>query len=226
MKISELMDGIGKLDFVLPEFQREYVWTREQAKQLLVSLLRGYPTGSVLFWRTDDPPEIKNNAVARERIGTTSVILDGQQRLTTLYLFTRNEIPPYYREEDIKDDPRNLYFDLDSGEFLYYTRQLMHGNPTWVQVVSCFDGTNINVFKIAQAKASDDTDPFDLAQRFNARLTNLKNVLVHDYPVQTVPSSATITDAIDVFDRVNSQGTKLSEAELALAVVPRDVVDR
>lgn len=68
---------------------REYVWTREQAKQLLVSLLRGYPTGSVLFWKTDDPPDIKNNAVARERIGTTSVILDGQQRLTTLYQPTR-----------------------------------------------------------------------------------------------------------------------------------------
>jgi len=219
MKISELMDGIGKLDFVLPEFQREYVWTREQAKQLLVSLLRGYPTGSVLFWKTDDPPEIKNNAVARERIGTTSVILDGQQRLTTLYLFTRNEIPPYYREEDIKDDPRNLYFDLDSGEFLYYTRQLMHGNPTWVQVVSCFDETKIDVFKMAQARVADDADPFELAQRFNNRLTSVRNVLVHDYPVQTVPSSATITDAIDVFDRVNSLGTKLSEAELALAHV-------
>jgi hypothetical protein len=213
------MDGIAKLDFVLPEFQREYVWTREQAKQLLVSLLRGYPTGSVLFWKTDDPPEIKNNAVARDRIGTTSVILDGQQRLTTLYLFTRNEIPPYYRAEDIKDDPRNLYFDLDSGEFLYYTRQLMHGNPTWVQVVTCFDGTKIDVFKMAQTKVADGTDPFELAQRFNDRLTAVRNVLVHDYPVQTVPSSATITDAIDVFDRVNSQGTKLSDAELALAHV-------
>lgn len=217
MKISELMDGIRKLDLVLPEFQREYVWSRDQAKQLLVSLIRGYPTGSVLFWKTDDPPDIKNSAFSRDRIGTTSVILDGQQRLTTLYLFTQNAIPPYYREEDIKEDPRALYFDLDTGEFLYYTRQLMDGHATWVAVTSCFDGSKIDVFRMAQAGAGADGDAFALAQRYNDQLTALRNILVQDYPVQTVPPKATITDAIDVFDRVNSQGTKLSDAELALA---------
>jgi len=217
MKISELMDGIRKLDLVLPEFQREFVWSRDQAKQLLMSLIRGYPTGSVLFWKTDTPPDIKNSAVPRDRIGTTSVILDGQQRLTTLYLFTQNLIPPYYREEDIKEDPRALHFDLDTGQFLYYTRQLMDGNPTWVSVTSCFDGSRIDVFRVAQDKADQDGDAFALAQRYNDRLTALRNILVQDYPVQTVPPNATITDAIDVFDLVNSQGTKLSDAELALA---------
>ena len=53
MKIRELTDGIEKFDLVMPEFQREYVWEREQAKQLIVSLYRGYPTGSLLFWKTD-----------------------------------------------------------------------------------------------------------------------------------------------------------------------------
>lgn len=217
MRISELLDGIRKLDFVLPEFQREYVWTREQAKQLLVSLIRGYPTGSVLFWKTDNPPDIKNNAVPKEKIGTTSVILDGQQRLTTLYLFSQNEIPPYYRVEDIKEDPRGLHFDLDTGEFQYYTRQLMDSNPTWVSVTSCFGLGNIDVFRIAQTRAESEGDAFLLAQRYNDNLTALRNITVQDYPVQTVPSTATITDAIDVFDRVNSLGTKLSDAELALA---------
>ena len=41
------------------EFQREYVWTREQSKQLMVSLSRGYPVGGVLFWKTTEPPELK-----------------------------------------------------------------------------------------------------------------------------------------------------------------------
>jgi hypothetical protein len=54
MMIRELMDGLRKLDMVLPEFQREYVWEREQAKQLMVSLFRSYPTGSLLFWKTDN----------------------------------------------------------------------------------------------------------------------------------------------------------------------------
>ena len=86
MEIRDLLNGVQSLDMVLPEFQREYVWTLEDAKQLMVSLFKEYPTGSLLFWKTDNPPEIKNNAVNRENIGLTNVILDGQQRLTTLFL--------------------------------------------------------------------------------------------------------------------------------------------
>src|SRR3990172_7810176 len=145
MTIRELLDGIKKLDLVLPEFQREYVWEREQAKQLLVSLLRGYPTGSLLVWKTDRPPDIKNSAIDPDRIGSPSVILDGQQRLTTLFLFSRGEIPPYYTAADIQNDPRDLYFDLESGEFQYYQAVRMQGNPIWVQVVECFRPEPLNV---------------------------------------------------------------------------------
>jgi len=43
---------------VLPEFQRE--WTKEQAKQLMVSLAKGHPVGGLLLWKTDASPELKN----------------------------------------------------------------------------------------------------------------------------------------------------------------------
>jgi hypothetical protein len=217
MKIRELTDGIEKFDLVMPEFQREYVWEREQAKQLLVSLYRGYPTGSLLFWKTDSPPEIKNAAIAAEKIGTTSVILDGQQRLTTLYLLTRGEIPPYYKAEDIKTDPRDLYFDVDTSEFQYFQHILMAKNPSWVPVVDCFGEGKVNPFEIAKLKAGSDGDTGALAERFYTNLNRLRNVREADYPVQTVPPSADIDEAIDVFDRVNSLGTKLGAADLALA---------
>jgi uncharacterized protein with ParB-like and HNH nuclease domain len=93
-KISDLISDIRNQDLVLPEFQREYVWTQEQAKQLLVSLFRGYPTGSLLFWKTTNPPELKNLVIPQDKLGSTSIILDGQQRLTTLYLFIEGNIPP------------------------------------------------------------------------------------------------------------------------------------
>lgn len=217
MKVSELMFGIKTMDMVLPEFQREYVWTRDQAKKLITSLIREYPTGSLLIWKTADPPEIKNNAVARDKIGTTSVILDGQQRMTTLYLLTQNSIPPYYRPEDIANDPRNLYFDLESADLQFYQALLMRNNPTWVEVTSCFDDTEIDVFKIAQVKAKEEGQAFTLANQYNTHLNRLRGIVERDYPVQTVPPNADIKDAIDVFDLVNSQGTKLSDAELALA---------
>lgn len=218
MTIRELLNDVEKLNSVLPEFQREYVWTREQAKQLLVSLFREYPTGALLMWKTDNPPDIKNATVPKDRIGMTNVILDGQQRLTTLYLLTRGEVPPYYEEDEILNDPRKLYFNLDDGEFQYYQPQRMEGTPTWVPVVDCFTSKEaIQVFPIAQKRASDETEAFALAQRFMDNLTRLRNVLERSYPVQVVPPSADVDDAIDVFDRVNSLGTKLTDAELALA---------
>lgn len=130
MKISEILDGISKQDNVLPEFQREYVWTKDQAKKLISSLTRGYPVGSLLFWKTDNPPELKNIVKLPEKLGTIDVMLDGQQRLTTLYILTRGEIPPYYKSEDIVNDPRDLYFNLGGGEFQYYQTSIMKKDPT------------------------------------------------------------------------------------------------
>jgi len=84
MRIDEIISEIRTNDLVLPEFQREYVWSREQAKQLFVSLSQKFPVGGVLFWKTQSPPELKNLGNRPANIGTVQVILDGQQRLTTL----------------------------------------------------------------------------------------------------------------------------------------------
>lgn len=217
MKLNELLPGIQKKDIVLPEFQREYVWTLEQSKQLIVSLFHEYPIGAFLFWKTDNPPEIKNYAVNVKDVGTVTVILDGQQRLTTLYLFLKNQIPPYYTGKDIRYDPRHLHFNLEKGEFLYYKPKLMRNNPTWVSVVDCFapDSDKINVFSIAE-KISSEEKPFKLAQKLNQNLTRLRNVLERPFSVEYVPGESRIDDAIDIFDRVNSLGTKLTDSDLAL----------
>ena len=127
MKISELLDGIRKRDLVLPEFQREYVWTLEQAKQLIVSLSRDYPVGCLLLWKTDNPPELKNIKALPEKLGTVQVLLDGQQRLTTLHLLITGDIPSYYTEAEIENDPRNLYVNLSELDFQYYQPSRMKG---------------------------------------------------------------------------------------------------
>jgi uncharacterized protein YaaQ len=220
MKITELIDDIRKLNVVLPEFQREYVWSREQAKQLMVSLVREYPVGSLLFWKTDQPPELKNIDELPEKLGTTQVILDGQQRLTTLYMLITGKIPPFYVEHDIRYDLRDLYFNLETGEFQYYQASKMKGNPTWCRVIDCFtgpDGADLSVFLIAKQQAEDDQQVLHLAEQYHHNLNLLRGVRGVDLPVQWIPPRATITDAIDIFDRVNSQGTKLTDADLALA---------
>ena len=217
MKVNELLLSIQKKDIVLPEFQREFVWSLEQSKQLIISLFNDYPVGALLFWTTDTPPEIKNSALNPKNIGTITVILDGQQRLTTLYVLLKNEIPPYYTEKDIKYDPRHLYFNLETGEFQYYQPAVMKNNPVWVKITECFSHkSKINVFYIAKQLSKENTDPFELANKLNDNLTRLRNIKEKDFPVQYVPSTASIDEAIDIFDRVNSLGTKLTDAELAL----------
>ncbi len=217
-KIAELVTDIRNRDLVLPEFQREYVWSREQAKQLMVSLFREYPIGALLFWKTPHPPELKNTATYDPEMGTVSIILDGQQRLTTLYMLLTGEIPPFYTDEDIHTDPRELYFNLQTGEFQYYQASKMQDNPLWIRVVDAFT-EKISVFGIAKEQAENDAQVIEWAERYSENLERLRQIRNIDLPVQIVPSQAGLDEAIDIFDRVNSQGTKLTDAELALTHV-------
>jgi len=216
MKVSQLLGAIDELEVVVPEFQREYVWNLEQAKELMVSLFNDYPTGSILTWETNKPPEIKNNAVKREKTGWIHVLLDGQQRMTTLYLFIKGKIPPYYTERDIMNDPRHLYFNLQTAEFNYYQKQKMKDNPFWKSVVDCFN-EKFDAFTLMESLDIEDSkDKLKIGQIVNQNLNKLRSIFEMDYYVQSVPQGVAIDEAIDIFDRVNSKGTKLTDAELVL----------
>lgn len=216
MQIRQLLDELKNLEIVIPEFQREYKWDTEQSKQLMVSLFNSYPTGSVLLWETSNPPEIKNNAIEQNKLGLWKVLLDGQQRLTTLFLLIIGEIPPYYKEADITHDPRHLYFNLKTGEFLYYMKNKMENDPFWKKVIDCFN-QDFDAFTFIESINIEDTEEkLRLGSIVNTNLNKLRGIIKIDYPVQSVPSDAKIDESIDIFDRVNSKGTKLTDAELVL----------
>lgn len=84
MKISTILDQIDLGSMALPEFQRGYVWNRDQVRKLMFSLYRKHPVGSLLVWMTKT-----ENANARGdgnlTAGSVKLILDGQQRITSLY---------------------------------------------------------------------------------------------------------------------------------------------
>ena len=108
MKISQILDKIDEGQLFVPAFQREYVWKKDDVKALLNSLIHEYPTGTILSWETNSPPELKGSVVYNENMGAVKLILDGQQRITSLYLIIRGEIPPYYEMKDLINDVRNL----------------------------------------------------------------------------------------------------------------------
>ncbi|WP_227354188.1 GmrSD restriction endonuclease domain-containing protein [Haladaptatus salinisoli] len=217
MKIEKLLDRVESNAIVLPEFQREFVWKRQQAKALMDSLYKGYPIGGLLTWETENPPEIKNDAIDEEKQALFEILLDGQQRLTVLYMLLMDEIPPYYDESDIENDPRKLYFNVETAEFHFENKRVREGT-VWVKVTDCFTD-EISAISIARSVVGDD-DPeevLQISEQYEKQLKQLQNVGTNDIPVETLPKSADIHQAIELFDKINSQGTHLSDAELALA---------
>ncbi|MFW6074389.1 MAG: GmrSD restriction endonuclease domain-containing protein [Chloroflexota bacterium] len=217
--VQTLLTKIDNRELVLPEFQREFTWTRAQSRDLIDSLLKKYPIGSLLFWTTEHVPALKNmpDFVPNGRV---EVLLDGQQRLTALYLLTRNKIPPYYTKSDIEDgkDPRELYYNLETRDLRYYRRIEMENNLRWVPVTQCFDRADeVDRRAIAESVAEDSEAKFDLYDLFSRNYEGLKKIIELRPPIMHVEEDADLRHALTVFDRVNSNGTPLSEADIALA---------
>ena len=117
MKIQTILDQIDLGAMALPEFQRGYVWNREQVRGLMYSLYRKHPVGSLLVWVTQT-----DNADARGdqelQAGSVKLLLDGQQRITSLYGLMRGQ-PPKFFDGD-KRSFTGLYFNIKDELFEFY----------------------------------------------------------------------------------------------------------
>lgn len=138
MKISTILEKIDENQLFVPAFQREYVWKRDDAKQLLDSLIKQYPTGTMLTWETDKPPELKGPHRYNEKQGAVRILLDGQQRITTLYMLIRGKIPPYYSLAEISNDTRGLYVNVETLELEYYSQRKMEKDTRWRNITDVF----------------------------------------------------------------------------------------
>src|SRR5712691_10719658 len=91
--VEELVGMIERGELRLPEMQRRYVWRSTRVRDLLDSLYRGYPSGAVLLWETDEGVPMQEFAVSQEGspYQSTRLLLDGQQRLTSLLAVIKGE---------------------------------------------------------------------------------------------------------------------------------------
>ena len=112
--VEELVVMIGRGDLRLPEMQRRYVWRSTRVRDLLDSLYRGYPSGAILLWETDEAVPLQEFAVAQEGLPRKGVrlLLDGQQRLTSLSAVINGE-PVTVRG---RKRPMELLFNLEHPE--------------------------------------------------------------------------------------------------------------
>lgn len=216
MQIYQIIDKINDNQLFVPAFQREYVWKRSDTKALFSSLIKNYPTGTLLTWETTTPPELKGQKKYSPEMGAVKLVLDGQQRITTIYMILTGKLPPYYSQEEIKHKVTGLHVNLQTLELEYFKKQLMMKNPLWVDLTKIFNGA-VKASAIRRELKNKGTLDDELENLVDDNFETIRAVRKKDFPEQIIPVSATVNEAIDIFYVVNASGVNLTDAELALA---------
>src|SRR5262245_36744585 len=123
--VEELVGMIERGELRLPEMQRRYVWRSTRVRDLLDSLYRGYPSGAILLWETDEAVPLQEMAVAQQvnPYQSSQLLLDGQQRLTSLAAVIRGE-PVKVRG---RKKPMELLFNLNHPDQLAVVTEVDEG---------------------------------------------------------------------------------------------------
>ena len=216
MKVSTILDLIDNGDMALPKFQRGYVWNRDQVRGLMDSLYRRHPVGSLLVWAT--PAEGASHRGGQELApGVVRLLLDGQQRITSLYGIIRGE-PPAFLDGNARVFT-DLYFHIGTEEFRFYQSLLMRDDPLWINVSELMRAGNTGLGEHIN-RLGQLPDYAHMQGEFIGRLNNIIGIREIDLHVEEVTGAdKTIEVVVDIFNRVNSGGTKLSQGDLALAKI-------
>jgi hypothetical protein len=213
MKLNTILDQIDLGSMALPEFQRGYVWNRNQVKGLFDSLYHGHPVGSLLVWITNvENADVKGDIELPP--GTVRLLLDGQQRITSLYGIVRGKPPKFFQGNE--KSFTGLYFNLEDEIFEFYAPVKMKDNPYWIDAT---DLMQRGLGKLLPELTQVEEIQHDLNKYIN-RLNAIENIKNTDFHIEEVTGDdKTVETVVDIFNRVNSGGTKLSKGDLALAKI-------
>ena len=213
MKIGVILDQIDLGSMALPEFQRGYVWNRDQVRGLMESLYRKHPVGGLLVWLTKSE-EANARGDGSLAPGIVKLLLDGQQRITSLYGVVRGKPPKFF--DGNAQTFTGLYFNLQEETFEFYAPLKMKDNPLWFSV------TDLMMKGVADGVKRVLASP-ELAPNVNEyinRLNAIENIKQIDLHIEEVTGEdKTVDVVVGIFNRVNSGGTKLSQGDLALAKI-------
>jgi hypothetical protein len=208
-KYEALFLEIDSGQIKLPMFQREFVWDKEQSARLIDSILKGYPIGTFIFWKTREAlrsvKEIGNHPLPETpKDDYAQYILDGQQRITSLYAIRKGiRISKDGKVINYKDIYVNLDYD-SSGDEQIVTSQKEEGK-VYVSVHSLLTRKMGDLFKQV------GNDKADLVEEYKTKLTtyDFPTITIKDYPIDI---------ACDVFSRINTGGKSLTLFEIMVAM--------
>ena len=249
--VEELVGMIERGDLRLPEMQRRYVWRSTRVRDLLDSLYRGYPSGAILLWETDEDVPLQDLAIDQQSnaFQTHRLLLDGQQRLTSLSAVIRGK-PVTVRG---RRRPIDILFNLKHPETLSVVTEVNENNEEAEDRIE--DETDssedelqarldrmtfvVATRKLEQlphwVKVSDvfqtdrDQDFLKRAgitelddprvEKYSKRLARLRGIRRYVYRMDVLERTLSYDEVTEIFVRVNSLGAKLRGSDLALAQI-------
>lgn len=252
IKIKDAIKNIDKKEYYLPAIQREFVWKPEQIEKLFDSLLRGYPINSFLFWSVDkenikdykfyeflrdfhEKDNTHNKEANLDGENNIIAVLDGQQRLTSLYIALKGTYAykiPKLRWDNPKAFPsRKLYLNLlnkSADNDLIYNFQFLTDDESKIKNENTFWFPVEEILKMTQQYEVNDyllnnnlmSSPDSEKNKFaNATLFKLY-AAINETPILNyyLLEEKDLNKVLDIFVRVNNGGTKLNHSDLLLSM--------
>lgn len=246
--VEQLVSKIEGGELQLPEMQRKYVWTSTKVRDLLDSLYREYPSGVILTWQPPGQVETRDFAVETGTPVTSTplLLLDGQQRLTSLSAVIRGEpVMVKYRKR-----PVEILFNLDHPDELTFITEVAEDNDNIDDIEEADEAdsdlvtrTNKRAFvvmsnqiaalpnwvKVTDVFTKSDSEILRNAgltgwddaryDTYSERLKQLRAIKDYSYRVDVLEPTKSYEEVTEIFVRVNSLGAKLRSSDLALAQI-------
>ena len=185
--VQDLVNQIKRNEIVLPEMQRRYVWKSTQVRDLVDSLYRGYPSGAILLWETPGDVELQPFSVSQDGtpLGSQLLLLDGQQRLTSLTaLLTGEDLVVRHRRRPIR-----ILFNLDHPDDV----------ESQGDSLEQFDSESEDESEIDE---SDDEDSDDAVEDGAEDAASNLTFMVGQLKYERMPNWVSVTD---IFQRDNTE---------------------
>ncbi|WP_372922347.1 DUF262 domain-containing protein [Roseovarius sp.] len=218
--LDGLLHFIDLGDIALPDIQRPFVWKNSKVRDLFDSMYRGFPVGYFLFWENTNETGVKQIGIGAKQHGTAArLIVDGQQRLTSLYAVFRGKkvLDANYKERQIEIAfrPRDGKFDVADAA--------IQRDPEWIPNISeiwAGGRPSYTVVKHFLAQVREKVDLTDEEEEAIAH--NLDRLFdLRKYPFTALEIASTVDEeqVSDIFVRINSEGVKLNQADFILTLL-------
>ena len=219
LSVSAILGLIASGDIAIPEIQRPFVWKKKQVRDLLDSLYKGYPTGYLIIWKNPNV-KLKDGSISAGK----KILIDGQQRVTALMTAIAG-IPVVnsdYKKERIKiafNPFEALSEDKDAEIFAVQDQSHLKGKK-WIPDVAEIFKNDFSVFSFIRKYCEDnpEMDP----ETLDKILTNLRSIGNRLIGVIELSEALDIDIVTDIFIRINSKGTALSQGDFVMSKIAAD----